>query len=107
MDAIALIMNLKKKAYYDCVSAFSTDLRYFEDLSQRSFMTFIRIASYNNRFFTLLQGAYYFAKDGSLIALLRYDTHSRLLVRGFRMSKDGLEFKKTISDIDELIRANK
>lgn len=106
-DCYSSYSNAKEKAYYDCVSGFSTDVRYFEDLAQRSFMTFTRILSHNTNFFTLLQGAYYFAKDGSLIALLRYDTYSRVLVRGFKMSKDGLEFKKTISDIGELIRANK
>lgn len=97
----------KEQAYYDCVSGFSKDVSYFEGLAQRSFRTFTEILSHNKMFFTMLQGAYYFAKDDSLIALLRYDTPSRVLVRGFKMSKDGLDFKKRITDIGDLIRDNK
>lgn len=98
--------DAKKGVYYMCESRFSEDVRYFENLHQSSFFTFTRILSHNTMMFTLLQGAYYFANDGSLIALLRYDTPSRVMIRCFRMSKDGLDFRKSVDDIRELIRVN-
>lgn len=98
--------DAKKSAYYMCESRFSEDVRYFENLHQSSFFTFTRIISHNTMMFTLLQGAYYFAKDDSLIALLRYDTPSRTLIRGFKMSKDGIDFRKSMPDIEKLIRVN-
>lgn len=97
----------KEEAYYSCISAFSGDVSYFEELAKRSFITFTRILSHNTMMFTLLQGAYYFAKDDSLIALVRYDTKTKVILRAFKMSKDVLEMKKYVNDISQLIIANK
>ena len=106
-DCYKSFSKAKEEAYYNCVSAFSGDVRYFEDLANRSFITFTRILSHNTSMFTLFQGAYYFTKDGSLIALVRYDTKTKAILRGFKMSKDGLVLKKYINDIHQLIAANK
>ena len=106
-DCYSSYSDAKRNAYYNCESRFSEDVRYFENLHQSSFFTFTRVLSHNRMMFTLLQGAYYFAKDDSLIALLRYDTPSRALIRGFKMSKDGIiDFKKGVSEIEKLIRIN-
>lgn len=106
-DCYKSYSRAKEKAYYDCISAFSTDVRYYEGLAQRSFFTFTRILSYNSMTFTLLQGAYYFTKDGALIALFRYDTKTRVVRRAFKMSKDGLDFRKNSDSIYRLIEDNK
>lgn len=106
-DCYKSFSKAKEEAYYNCISAFSGDVRYFEELSKRSFITFTRILSHNTMMFTLLQGAYYFAKDGSLIGLARYGTKTKAILRGFKMSKNGLEMKKCINDISKLIEANK
>lgn len=102
---------LKKNAYDDCEHKFSEDVNYFfgDELANRTF-TFTRILSYNKNTFTLLQGAYFFSKNGSLVALFRYDTRTRGYIRGFvlnKMSHDLIKFRKTISEIGELIRVNK
>ena len=106
-DCYKSFSKAKEEAYYNCISAFSGDIRYFEELSKRSFSTFTRILSHNTMVFTLLQGAYYFAKDDSLIGLVRYDTKTKAILRGFKMSKAGLEMKKYVNDISQLIIANK
>ena len=106
-DCYKSFSRAKEKAYYDCISAFSTDVRIYEELARRSFCTFTRILSHNTMTFTLLQGAYYFTKDGALIALFRYDTRTRVVRRAFRMSKDGLDFKKNSDSIYRLIEDNK
>lgn len=106
-DCYKSFSKAKEEAYYNCISAFSGDVRYFEELAKRSFITFTRILSHNTMMFTLLQGAYYFAKDGSLIGLVRYDSKTKAILRGFKMSKDGLEMKKYVNDIRQLIIANK
>ena len=106
-DCYKSYSRAKEKAYYDRVCAFSSDVRYYEELAQRSFTTFTKILSHNTMTFTLLQGAYYFTKDGALIALLRYDTKTRVVRRAFKMSKDGLDFRKNSDSIYRLIEDNK
>lgn len=106
-DCYKSYSRAKEKAYHDCVCAFSSDVKYNEELAQRSFMTFARILSHNSMAFTLLQGAYYFTKDGALIALLRYNTKTRVVRRAFKMSKDGLDFRKSADSIYRLIEDNK
>lgn len=106
-DCYKSFSKAKEEAYYDRVSSFSADVCYFEELAKRSFITFTRILSYNTMMFTLLQGAYYIAKDGSLIALVRYDSKTKTILRAFKMSKDGLEMKKNTNDMSQLIIANK
>lgn len=106
-DCYSSYSDAKRRAYCMCESRFSEDVRYFENLRQTSFFTFSRILSYNTMMFTLLQCAYYFTKNGSLIAVLRYDTPVRTLIRGFKMSKDGIiDFRKSAFDVEELIRVN-
>ena len=97
----------KEHAYNDCEHKFSENVNYFLGEEAYRVFTFTRILSYNQSMFTMLQGAYYFLKDGSLIALVRYDTKTKAILRGFKMSKDGLDFKKSVSDIAKLIRTNK
>lgn len=106
-DCYKSFSRAKEEAYYNCISAFADDVSYFEKLVKRSFIVFTRILSYNTMMFTLLQGAYYFAKDGSLIGLLRYDTKTKAILRGFKMAKDGIEIKRNVTDIRQLIMANK
>ena len=105
-DCYKSFSKAKEEAYYNCISAFYDDLRCFEELAKRSFITFTRILSHNTMMFTLLQGAYYFAKDGSLIGLVRYDSKTKAILRGFKI-KDGLEMRKYVSDIRQLIITNK
>lgn len=106
-DCYKSYSRAKEKAYYDCVSAFTNDVRYHEELAQRSFVTFTKILSHNTMTFTLLQGAYFFTADGALIALLRYDSKTRVVRRAFKKSKDGLDFRKSADSIYRLIEANK
>lgn len=100
--------SAKEKAYNDCEHKFSENVNYFFDSKLiNEVITFSRIVSHNQMMFTLLQCAYYFSEDGSLVALFRYDTKTRSYIRAFKLSKDGFDFKKSVSDIAKLIEVNK
>lgn len=110
-DCYKSFSDRKRCAYYDCERKFVEDVNYFfRNVEKYKLFTFTRVLSHNQMMFTLLQGAYYFSKNGSLVALLRYDTKTRGYIRGFvlnKMSHDLITFKKTISGISDLIRTNK
>lgn len=100
----------KRIAYYDCERKFSEDVNYFfKKIDNYKLFTFTRILTHNKMIFTLLQGAYYFSKDGALVALFRFDTKSRVIIRGFVLSKTSHELiaiKRNVSDIEKMIEAN-
>lgn len=100
----------KEKAYYDCEHKFSEDVNcFFKNVEKYKLFTFTRIISHSKTMFTLLQGAYYFSKNDSLVALLRYDTKAKVVIRGFvlnKMSHDLISMKRSVSDIVEMIKTN-
>ena len=109
-DCYKSFSDMKRRAYYDCERKFSEDVNYFfRNVENYKLFTFTRVLSHNQMMFTLLQGAYYFSKNDSLVALLRYDTKTRVIKRGFvlnKMSHDLIVIKKSFSDIEKLIETN-
>ena len=91
----------KERAYYDDVCSFSSMLKDVEKSAGIVFFTFTRIVSFNKMFFTMLQCGYFVDKTGTY-AILRYDTPSKTIIRGFRMGADGFKFVKSINDIFNL-----
>lgn len=110
-DCYKSFSDNKRRAYYDCERRFSEDVNYFfRNVEKYKLFTFTRVLSHNQMMFTILQGAYYFSKNGCLVALFRYDTKTRVIKRGFvlnKMSRELITMKKSFSDIEKLIETNK